>query len=234
MSEVVSIAASRSTARKDLVRDELLGRAAELFSRQGYANTTIQDIARELGLSRSSLYHYFPSKEELLRALIEAETAGSFEFLGRLRDDTSLTATERMRQAVHSSVSRRLAGGASMRILERLESDMPDELLAQFNRVRRQILQFYIDIVEAGIRSGEFRVVDSKLTAFAVLGMCNWTAWWYSPAGSRSPGEIADSMADFALAALKRGDGERPFPGTLGGAIRQLKDDIAALERLAK
>lgn len=234
MSDTATLSASRSTARKDLVRDELLGKAAELFSRRGYANTTIQDIAQELGLSRSSLYHYFPSKEELLRALIEAETAGSFEFLGKLRDDTSLTASERLRQAVRSSVARRLAGGASMRLLERLESDMPEELLAQFNRVRRQILQFYIDIVETGIRNGEFRVVDSKLTAFAVLGMCNWTAWWYSPSGSRSPEQIADSMADFALNALERGAGAKPSPGTLGSAIRQLKDDIAALERLAK
>ena len=121
-----------------------------------------------------------------------------------------------------------------MRVVERLDGDMPQELLEQFNSVRRQILQFYIDIIEAGIRSGEFRLVDTKIIAFAVLGMCNWTAWWYSPAGSRSPDQIAESMADFALKALERGEGARSSAATLGGAIRQLKDDIAALERLAR
>ncbi len=234
MSEAVTVPVSRSSARKDLVRDELLGKAADLFSRRGYANTTIQDIAQALGLSRSSLYHYFSSKEEVLRALIDAATAGSYDFLARLRDDTSLTAAERLRQAVLSSVTRRLEGGSKMRALERLEGDMPGEMLGQFNGVRRQILQFYIDIIETGIRSGEFRLVDSKIAAFAVLGMSNWTAWWYSPAGSRSPEQIAEAMAGFALKALERGDGARPSAATLGGAIRQLKDDIAALERLAK
>lgn len=234
MSEVAAVPAQRSSARKDLVRDELLGKAADLFARRGYANTTIQDIAQALGLSRSSLYHYFPSKDEVLRALIEAATAGSYGFLARLRDDTSLSAAERLRQAVLSSVARRLEGGSTMRVVERLEGDMPQELLEQFNSVRRQILQFYIDIIEAGIRSGEFRLVDTKIIAFAVLGMCNWTAWWYSPAGSRSPDQIAECMADFALKALERGEGARPSAATLGGAIRQLKDDIAALERLAK
>lgn len=234
MSKIAVVPAPKSSARKDLVRDELLGKAAGLFARRGYANTTIQDIANELGLSRSSLYHYFSSKEEVLRALIDTETAGSHDFLARLRDDASLTAAERLRQAVLSSVSRRLEGGSKMRVLERLEGDMPEEMLEQFNSVRRQILQLYIDIVEAGVRSGEFRLVDTKITAFAVLGMCNWTAWWYSPAGSRTPEQIAEAMADFAIKALERGDGARPSAATLGGAIRQLKDDIAALERLAQ
>lgn len=217
-----------------MMRDELLGKAAELFARRGFANTTISDIARELGLSRSSLYHYFRSKDEVLRSLIQETTVAAYDMLARLRDDPSLSATERLKRAILSSVERRLAGGSRMRVLERLEGDMPPEMLEQFNRVRRQILQFYVDLVEEGIRSGEFRLVDTKIIAFAVLGMCNWTAWWYSPAGSRSADQIATAMADFALAALARRGGVKPAAGSLGGAIRQLKEDIAVLERLAR
>jgi AcrR family transcriptional regulator len=234
MAKSARVPVQKNSVRKDLVREELLGKAADLFARRGYANTTIQDIARELGLSRSSLYHYFPSKDDVLGALIQETTVATYDMLARLRDDPSLSATERIKRAIMSSVERRLAGGSRMRVLERLEGDMPPEMLEQFNRARRQILQFYVDIIEEGIRSGEFRLVDSKIIAFAVLGMCNWTAWWYSPSGSRTAGEIAETMTEFALAALVRGDGAKPAAGSLGGAIRQLKEDIAVLERLAR
>ena len=55
-----------TTVRKELVRQELLTKAAEVFERQGFAQTTILDVAKAMQLSRSALYHYFKSKDEIL------------------------------------------------------------------------------------------------------------------------------------------------------------------------
>jgi hypothetical protein len=65
----------------------------------------------------------------------------------------------------------------------------------------------YIDVIEAGIKSGEFRKVDSRLMAKPMLGALNWTSRWYHP----RPGEtkkaraaLAHSIADFVVAGVER------------------------------
>ena len=56
---------------RDAYRRELLERCFRLFSRKGYANTSMREIARELGVSTGTLYHYFPTKEKMLEHMLE-------------------------------------------------------------------------------------------------------------------------------------------------------------------
>jgi len=137
----------KTSIRKDLIRDELLQHAAGLFAGRGYANTSMQDIAQAVGLSRSAVYHYFSNKEDVLRALLDGSTAAAMEHLTRLRNETSLSAAERLREAVRSNVTRRLKDGPARRALEYVDAEMPKELLAQFNKIRRRILQFHIVVL---------------------------------------------------------------------------------------
>ena len=66
--------------------------------------------------------------------------------------------------------------------------------------------------------------------AFALLGMSNRTAWWYSPSGRKSPEEIADAIADLGVRSLVRHDRGRNA-STIQDAIRTLQEDLQALER---
>jgi AcrR family transcriptional regulator len=52
-------------------RERIIDYAARVFARRGYGQATVQDIADEAGISMGALYHHFPSKEELFRAIIE-------------------------------------------------------------------------------------------------------------------------------------------------------------------
>jgi AcrR family transcriptional regulator len=62
---------SLRTAQKEMTRSLLLSKALELFALQGYAGTTVDDIAVAAGTSRVTFYAYFPSRTELMRALID-------------------------------------------------------------------------------------------------------------------------------------------------------------------
>ena len=90
--------------RKELVRDQLIDIAARMFDEKGYANTGIGDIAQEIGLGRSAVYHYFRNKEEILTALVEAEALTPSHQLQHLIEDETLTATERLRRAVTDGI----------------------------------------------------------------------------------------------------------------------------------
>ena len=73
----------RSTDTRDRIEDVALG----LFTRKGFAATTLQDIADELGLTKAALYHYYRSKNELIRQLICPAVDSVNEFFARAEAD---------------------------------------------------------------------------------------------------------------------------------------------------
>jgi AcrR family transcriptional regulator len=223
-----------NNVRKELVREQLIDKAAELFSTRGYSRTTIQDIARAMRLSRSSLYHYFRSKEEVLKALIEDQTIGPSQAMEKLVGDNKQPAAERLRQAVINNILHKLTGSARFRVLDQIEFEMPEKIAVLHKRTKRHVLELWSNLISDAISAGEFRDVDARMAAFAVIGMSVWTAWWYSPEGQKSPQEIAETIADIALRGLLRTDRDRPAADTLGTAINALKEDLKALERLAR
>jgi len=75
------------------------------------------------------------------------------------------------------------------------------------------------------------RPVDERIAALAIIGMCNWSAWWYSPDSSRPRKIIAEQMADLAVAALARGAHRAPEVNGVSGAMALLREDLDYLQR---
>lgn len=218
--------------RRELVRDQLIDIAAKMFDSKGYTQTGMGDIAREIGLGRSAVYHYFRNKEEILAALVEAEALGPSSELQELIDDTSLTATERLRRAITNGIIRRLSSGSRFIFFSRLETQIPEHLEGLYNQSRRQIYDFYVRCITDGMASGEFREVEPKIAAFAVIGMANWTSRWYSPAGQKSPREIAEVIADIALQGLRAPEKQNGDLAAVKATIQSLRSQIETLEQL--
>lgn len=222
---------TNTNPRKELVREQLIDIAAQLFDRKGYTQTSINDIARALGLGRSAVYHYFRNKEEILAALVEAEALTPSHQLRELMEEPGLTPTERLRRAVVEGITRRLSSGSRFILLARLEAQIPEELGPLYNKGRRDIYDFYVRCITDGMASGEFRRTDPKIAAFAVIGMANWTSRWYSPAGARTPLEIGEIIADMALQALVARTDALPNEAGIRDALRTLKEQADWLER---
>jgi AcrR family transcriptional regulator len=221
-----------SIPRKELVRDQLIGIAAELFESKGFDQTSMNDIAQALGLGRSAVYHYFRNKEEILAGLVESESRTPSHELEAIRAAPDLTASEKLRRAIVTGVIRRLSEGSRFNLLSRLEPQIPDELRPLYNKGRRHILDLYVQLIEEGIASGEFRDVNPKIAAFAVIGMANWTSRWFSPEGRMDAEQIGATIADFAIHALAG----KEFRGVDKSAVRDIADElrqqVEALDRL--
>jgi AcrR family transcriptional regulator len=220
--------------RKDLVRDRLIDTAAELFARRGYSRTTINDIAKELGLRRSSLYHYFRNKEEILDALIDQQTIEHAETLKSLLTDKSIKGVDKVQKAFTRSVLHKLTASARFRVLDQIEFEMPEKQALEHRRRKREILDLWSRLISEGISAGELRPVDARMAAFALLGISNWTAWWYQKSGKLKPEEVAQALVEVGLYGLVQHDKEHSDANSLGAAIDRLKFDIKQLERLAR
>ena len=221
-----------STARRELVENELYEHATRLFAERGFAGTSLQDIADALGITRPALYYYVKSKDELLAKLVTEVTNGPLAELSELVARAELDPVQRLRGIVEIIVGRRATQPARFRLLIRSEAELPAELTTAYDDSRRAVLKTIAGVIEDGVRAGRFRPVDPRVAALGVLGMCNWVAWWFHPGGRDSPEDVIEQLADMAVAALQRPDhhvldGEGP-----AAALKMLRQDLEHLERI--
>ena len=229
-----SIGRKRSTgnARKDLVLEHLLNAAAELFLQRGYANTRMEDIAASMQMSRSSLYYYYENKEQVLLALTEGDLQVATDLLEALLNNSSISWGDKLRGWIEGNIREKLAGGARFRLVDRIQDDLPVEYREIFRKRRRKILDLVTAVIEGGVRAGEFRVTDPKIAAFAVTGMSNWTAWWYSPSGRSTPDEIARCMTDLVMRGILKATTTEQTRPDIESALGQLRSAVDTLQSL--
>jgi AcrR family transcriptional regulator len=224
---------SDKSARKTIVTKEVLEQAAQLFARKGFANTSLQDVADAIGLSRPALYYYFPSKNALLEALVEDVTVAAVTMLADIRNNTALGPEERLRRAVESLVFWGLERPTRFKVIDRAEDLLPPDISATHEAAKRQVLQAMVTLIADGVAAGILRPVEPRLAALSIIGMCNWTAWWWTPKSRHSKEEVATFIGEMALAALRRVGPNRPTGNRIEDAIDLLRSDLAFLELVA-
>lgn len=223
---------SATGPRRVLVEKEIYRHALTLFDTKGYESTTLKDIADLIGTSRSSLYYYFSTKEEILERLVEEITYEGARVMASVAAlDTS--PSERLTKAVERIVSRRLDEPELFRVLDRYENQLPDALADRHKASKRSVLTSLSTIIEEGMRNGSFRPGDPRIAAFAILGMCNWVAWWYKPSTSQPTQEIRDQIVETALAGLCNGVGS-PTMTSAPEVIEGIRNQLDQLEMLVR
>ena len=181
--------------RYDRRQDALVARAARVFARQGYDQTTMQELAASMGLATGALYHYFGAKEELLRAICDQ----LMEPL--LLDARALlacpgTPVDRLRALVALWVAHVCAHRDHMLVFQQERHVI--ELGEAWRRVRASRKAFERLVGEL-LDDAVTPAGGGGLALLALLGMVNHTAQWYRPRGPLSPEQIADGYVDLLL-----------------------------------
>lgn len=187
-------------------QDAIFNAAAELFYERGYEATSIQDVAEAVGILKGSLYYYIDSKEDLLFGVIQDAHQGSMSSLERWRDlDADALTTLRAFICGHllHNFENRIKIGVFFQDFRSL-SPSRREIIVE---ARDQYDHFLRDVIGRGQREGVVAEhIDPKLTAFAILGMLNWSHQWYRDDGPTQPIAIAQAFADLAVGGLASGD----------------------------
>ncbi len=218
--------------RRTLVEQEIYRHALSLFDTKGYESTTLKDIAELIGTSRSSLYYYFSTKEEILERLVEEITSEGARAIASIvsREESPVA---RITADVELMVSRRLDEPERFRVLDRCENQLPEELAERHKTSKRNVLASLSGVVDEGMRSGAFRPGDPRIAAFAILGMCNWVAWWYRPSSTVARQDIIDQLSRTALAGLAN-EVEPTVSTSAPEVIRVVRDQLDRLEMLIR
>jgi AcrR family transcriptional regulator len=176
----------------------LLVAAVDAFAERGYHATTTRDIASRAGMSPAALYIHYKTKEELLQRISRIGHEKVLEIL-KAADGAGGSATERLAEAVSSFVRWHAGRRTTARVVQYELDALGPEARAEIVALRRRVDAEVRGIIEDGVASGEFDVLDVRGTTLAVLSLCVDVARWFTIDGPRTPEEIGTLYADLVL-----------------------------------
>jgi AcrR family transcriptional regulator len=179
-------------------RERIRIEAAALFNSHGFNGTSMADLADAVGITKSSLYHHYTSKQALLSEIIEL-TVNRVTPLVQEVADMDLPVRERLRRAVVLHTVEAIRDRDAIACFIEEGRYLSPDFMSTHVANRDNYEKVFRGLFKEGIMSGEFIEQDVGITVKAVLGMCNSVVRWYRPDGSRSPVEIAEDFADFAV-----------------------------------
>jgi len=180
----------------------VLRAAIDLFNRKGYDATSIGDVAEELGVTKSAVYHHVASKDALLaEALDEALRELEAVVAGAVTADGS--AYERLQDVVRRSVEVLVDHQPAVTLLLRVHGNSPTELAALERR--RRIDAQLAALVGRSADEGALRAdLDPDVVSRLLFGMINSLVEWYRPSGPVDVAQVADAVTAIAFEGLAR------------------------------
>ncbi len=182
-------------------RDAIVLAAARAFSRRGFHQTSLDDIARELGISKPTVYYYVENKEQLLFECFRAGLAVIEEGLKKA-ESSSVSGRERLALVIRHYV-RAVASDFGWCMTRAEDQDLGPELGGHIRQLKAGIDRGLRALIEAGIKDGSITCTDPKMAAFAMAGACNWIAHWYRENQPLTVEELADRFLAFFADGLR-------------------------------
>ncbi|MDD5028397.1 MAG: TetR/AcrR family transcriptional regulator [Rhodoferax sp.] len=179
-SQQLTPAPVRRARRKDARPGELLAAALDLFVEKGFAATRVEEVAHRAGVSKGTLFLYFPSKEELFKAVVRAHLSGHFVRWGQEIETFDGSSAEMLRYALSSwwqHIGSTQASGIPKLMMSeagnfpQLAAFYRQEVIEPGNALLARILQ-------RGVARGEFRPLDLKYGVYLILAPLVFLVLW--------------------------------------------------------
>jgi AcrR family transcriptional regulator len=185
-----------------LKRERIVAAALELFYHQGYARTTLEQVADSIQVTKPFIYQYFKSKNELLAEICSRGIHESHAAMNRAMDLQG-SPTERLRSVAFDFMLAVLCHQANAVIYSREEKELAPADRDALNSLRREFDHRLVELLKEGVTLGEFQVEDLHLTALAIVGIVGWSQVWYRSGGRLTKEQASEHVASLVLAMVR-------------------------------
>lgn len=187
----------------DEKRAEILKSAAKVFAEAGYDRASMTQLARQCGISKANIYHYYDSKESVLFGLLDT-------YLCELRDRVcgvdlnGVSPDDRLRRVVAEILLAYQGADDEHKVQSGAMGALPEEQQKLLRAYQREMVQFLSDTLKA-VAPEVFEENDEKLRSatMSVFGMLNWYYMWNSGAGSQAREDYAELVATLTLNGVR-------------------------------
>ena len=181
--------------------ESLLAVAVDVFNIRGYDGTSMEDLAKAAGITKSSIYHHVAGKEELLRLAVTRALDGLFGVLEE-PGATEGAAVDRFAYVIRRTCLELVENLPYVTLLLRVRGNTAAEREALDRR--REFDHRVADLAAAAVAAGDLRAdLDPRLTARLVFGLVNSVVEWYRPEGPESGQAVADALSSLVLTGLR-------------------------------
>ena len=188
-------------ATYDEQREAILARAAELFARQGYTATTMNQVAAACGVTKPTLYHYFADKQSLLLHIAAGHVA-RLEELAAEAQSPGLSPEARLRGLIARFMQAYASAQHQHRVLTEDVRFLPDAERGQVLAAERRVVAAFADAIAAARPQFRQQRLHKPLTML-LFGMMNWTFTWLRPDGALSYEALGGIVADLFVGGLQ-------------------------------
>lgn len=177
-------------------REKIIDAATDLICRKSYHGTSIQMIAKKVGITKSTIFHHFENKEAILLAILDLALPPAMYRLTALVNDEGLTGQEKLKKFIKLHMELVANKGEVLSISLREEIYLSEQNAKFHNEGRKHYARLVREIIRQIQRedSNCFAGMSSSIVANAVLGICNWSIRWYRKDGEMALDEVCDQL----------------------------------------
>jgi TetR/AcrR family transcriptional regulator, cholesterol catabolism regulator len=184
--------------------EEVLQSAANIFFAKGFHATSIEDVARDVGMLKGSLYYYIKSKEDLLFQLLLAGIEDGDAFIAQQIDPEG-DPVEQLERAIRAQIDyiiqHRVPFGLFLHEFDSLSGKRQHKLISVMSRYNSR----FVDLVRRGQEQGKLMGGEPWILVNGILGMCNWLYRWYDADQISDPEQIKSIFVRMIFEGIRKG-----------------------------
>lgn len=172
---------SRQERRRDRKVNDIMACTAQAVAERGYHMTSLDDIADQLDVSKASIYHYFDSKEALVRATLEACAEFTRQRAAAVIAEGG-SATTQLSSLIRQHLSMTSVEDVEMSRLFLQPIDWPSAIADTVREHNRRHVTLFQGVIQQGVDAGEFATTDVRMSNMAIQGAMSVAPTWYGKA----------------------------------------------------
>ena len=183
--------------------EEVLQSAANIFFAKGFHATSIEDVARDVGMLKGSLYYYIKSKDDLLFQLLLAGIEDSDAYIAR-QIDSEGDPLEQLERAIRAQIDyiikNRVQFGLFLHEFDSLSGKRQHKLISVMSRYNSR----FVELVRRGQEREQIIPGEPWVIVNGILGMCNWLYRWYDTDEVSDPEQVKQIFLRMLLQGIRR------------------------------
>jgi AcrR family transcriptional regulator len=185
-------------------RQAIIEHAAALYAERGFLGASVSDLADACATSKSLIYHYFPSKEDILFEVMQSHIKSLVDAVDEVEQSAG-SPQDKLRALTRDFMRLYAGAGARQKVLLNELDRLPAPARALIVNEQRQLIAYVESLLQA--IDPEIDQPHLRPAAMLYFGIINWTHTWYRAEGPVPPEEIADMATAMALRGLRPAEG---------------------------
>lgn len=183
-------------------RDVIIAKASQLFRKNGFAATSMRDLAEEVGVEAASLYNHISSKSEILQAIC-FKIANNFMMYIEEVAAMPVTALEKIELVLRFHIKEMVNNYEAVYVSDREWKHLDEPYLLNFQNQRKTYRQKFASLIEAGIQSGEIKEIDAPTAVIIMLHAVSGIESWHRSIKKIDGKQLENNIVVILLEGIK-------------------------------